>query len=70
MRQQVDRFLDQGLICERVLSYETTFTMKKDDVAQLPPGANAMVIGLGWTSRRDLDFDASIIGLDQNKQKT
>jgi len=70
LRQQVDKFLDQGLICERVLSYETTFTMKKDDVAQLPPGANGMIIGLGWTCSGDIDFDASIVGLDINKQKT
>jgi len=44
--------------------------MKKDDVAQLPPGANGMIIGLGWTCSGDIDFDASIVGLDINKQKT
>jgi len=43
--------------------------MKKDDMAQLPPGANAMIIGLGWTCRKDYDFDASIVGLDANKQR-
>ena len=44
--------------------------MKKDDIAQLPPGANAMIIGLGWTSRRDLDFDASVVGVDVNHNRT
>ena len=33
IRREVDKYIDQGLICERVLSMETTFTMKKDDVA-------------------------------------
>lgn len=40
-------------------------------MAQLPPGANGMIIGLGWTcSNGSIDFDASIVGLDVNKQKT
>jgi stress response protein SCP2 len=44
--------------------------MKKDDVAMLPPGANVMRIGLGWSSRSDIDFDASVVGIDANKNKT
>jgi len=28
-----------------------------------------MIIGLGWTCRKDYDFDASIVGLDSNKQR-
>jgi hypothetical protein len=44
--------------------------MKKDDVAQLPPGCNGIIIGLGWTCSGNIDFDASIIGLDANKQKS
>jgi hypothetical protein len=46
---------------------ETTFTMKKDDVAQMPPGCLGIIVGLGWDCRGDVDFDASIIGLDANK---
>jgi len=29
-----------------------------------------MIIGLGWTCRKDIDFDASVICLDQYKNKT
>jgi len=36
----------------------------------LPPGASGMIIGLGWDCRGNCDFDASIVGLDANKNKT
>jgi tellurium resistance protein TerD len=41
--------------------------MHKDDTVQLPPGS--MVVGLGWTCKRKVDLDASIICLDQFKNK-
>lgn len=70
MRMEVDKFIDEGLKCERVLSMETTFTMKKNDVAQLPSNIDAVIIGLGWDCDGDIDLDASIICLDQQKNKT
>lgn len=41
--------------------------MKKDDAAMLPPNLPGIVIGLGWTCSGDVDFDASVVCLDQNK---
>jgi stress response protein SCP2 len=49
---------------------DRTFEMKKDDTAQLPPGCDSVVVGMGWTCGGSVDFDASIICLDANKKKT
>lgn len=47
--------------------------MKKDDVAQMPSDCNSVIIGLGWNASTwldtDIDFDASIVCLDGNKEK-
>jgi stress response protein SCP2 len=36
----------------------------------MPPGCNAIIVGLGWDCKGDVDFDASVVGLDANKNKT
>ena len=69
MRKHVDKYLDLEIVGERVLSLEKTFNMKKDDVAQLPPSANSVVVGLGWDCKRATDFDASVICLDSGMNK-
>jgi hypothetical protein len=33
MRKEIDKFIDDELLCERVLSTEETFHMKKNDMA-------------------------------------
>lgn len=69
IRKEVDKFIDDGLKYERVLSMESTFTMKKDDVAVLPNEID-IIVGLGWTCKQNVDFDASIICLGEDKSKT
>lgn len=54
---------------DRVLSLEKTFIMSKDDTVRLPPGCDKVVVGLGWTCEGKVDFDASVICLDKEKQK-
>ena len=57
----------------RSLSLEETFTMKKNDIVQLPPDVKSVIIGLGWSVStwidNDIDFDASIVCLDADKEK-
>ena len=48
---------------------DKTFHMKKDDRAQLPPDAKAVIIGLGWDCEGSIDLDASIVPLDANKNE-
>jgi hypothetical protein len=69
MRTHVDKYLDLEIVGERVLSMEKTFNMKKNDVASLPPSANSVIVGLGWTCTTKTDFDASIICLDSEMKK-
>lgn len=69
MRTHVDKYLDLEIVGERVLSMEKTFNMKKGDAASLPPSANSVVVGLGWTSKGSVDFDASVVCLDAGMNK-
>jgi tellurium resistance protein TerD len=61
IRHIVDTMLDEGMKYERVLSGEKTFDMKKGDIAVLPPGTRSVAIGLGWTTRENLDLDGSVV---------
>lgn len=69
IRAEVDKFLDEGLKDERVLSMDKTFTMHKDDSAILPEGCDCVIVGLGWTCPGSIDLDASIVCVDSNKGK-
>jgi len=60
----VDIFIDAFMICERKLSLEKTFIMKKDDSALLPDGVKTLLAGLGWSCDGAIDLDASIVGVD------
>jgi len=68
IREEVDKFVDEGLKCERVLTMDATFNMQKNDSASLPPEVKAVQVALGWTYPGDCDFDTSIICLDKNRQ--
>jgi len=48
IRFQCDKWIDDGLKCERNLSMEKTFEMKKNDSAFLPQECKSVMIGLGW----------------------
>jgi len=65
-----DKWVDEGLKCERNLSLEKNFEMKKNDSAFLPEGVDSVIIGMGWTCNRNFDLDASIVAMDANKNKT
>jgi stress response protein SCP2 len=54
---------------ERLLSFEKTFTMHKNDVAVLPADFRSAVIGLGWDCEGSVDLDASVICLDKEKKR-
>jgi tellurium resistance protein TerD len=47
---------------------EKTFVMQKDDSATLPNEVRSVVVGLGWECPGSIDLDASIIGLNSNKE--
>jgi len=63
-------YIEDVMKGERNLSMEKTFVMKKDDSCALPSGQNAVIVGLGWDCQKKIDLDASVIGVDSNKQKT
>jgi len=46
------------------MAMDKTFQMKKDDSASLPPSLETVIIGLGWTTPKNVDLDASVICLD------
>eukprot|EP00475_Leptophrys_vorax_P016727 TRINITY_DN2322_c0_g1_i1.p1 TRINITY_DN2322_c0_g1~~TRINITY_DN2322_c0_g1_i1.p1 ORF type:complete len:416 (-),score=144.44 TRINITY_DN2322_c0_g1_i1:41-1288(-) len=62
----IDVQLDPNLVSERVLSMDKTFDMKKDDVAVVPDDLKDVFLGLGWTCKRNLDLDSSVILLSRN----
>merc|ERR1712159_336073 len=61
MRKYVDKVLDPGAVGERTMNMDKTFDMQKGDYLLLPPELKQFTVGLGWTTKKDLDIDASCI---------
>lgn len=63
MRDLVDPILDPGVIMERALTPDKTFSMNKGDGFLLPESVDKVTIGLGWTTTCSVDLDASCLFL-------
>ena len=68
IREEADKFVDEGLKFERKLAMDKTFQMKKDDHAQLPDNAKAVLVCLGWSCDDAIDLDASIVPVSKEKE--
>mmetsp|Transcript_61624 Transcript_61624/g.127333 ORF Transcript_61624/g.127333 Transcript_61624/m.127333 type:complete len:421 (+) Transcript_61624:198-1460(+) len=66
----VDEQIEPGIVAERahrVLNVKHTFMMRKGNVAEIPEqlAQHGLFVGLGWSCRKDIDLDASIIATNQ-----
>ena len=61
MRKYVDRVLDPGAVGERTLNMDKTFKMEKGDFLVFPDNLYEVTVGLGWTTSKSVDIDASCI---------
>ena len=61
MRKYVDRVLDPGAVTERTLKMDKTFQMEKGDFLIFPNDLTEFNVGLGWTTSKPVDIDASCI---------
>lgn len=61
--KELSRLMPDEVANEVTMDGSHSFSMKKGDLARLPPGCNVLTVGLGWECRRSFDLDAAVLVL-------